>query len=223
MASAVRPGAQGAGSLCLRQGRSPIRSRRGATSPPPQTPPNLLCMNKLTLSLSLASAGLVACSTALFAVDGKPATGGFNESETKFAKTAAEGGMAEVKLGELAKEKASSPEVKSFGEKMVADHTKANEDLKGVAEKKGVTLPTELMGSEKATYEKMSKMSGPAFDKAYAADMVKDHKKDVAEFEAQSKSAKDSELKGFVDKTLPVLKEHLHMAEMMAKETASKK
>jgi putative membrane protein len=129
-----------------------------------------------------------------------------------FAKDAALGGMAEVELGTLAKEKASSPDVKKFGERMVTDHTKANDELKKWATEKNLTLPSELDAKDKATHDRLAKLSGDAFDKAYMADMVSDHVKDVSEFKKQSTGAKDPDLKAFVTKTLPTLEDHLKEA-----------
>jgi putative membrane protein len=135
------------------------------------------------------------------------------ENDKKFIREAAEGGLAEVELGKLATEKASNPEVKNFGQRMVQDHSKANEELKEVASKEGVTLPDHLNAKDKALKERLSKLNGPAFDRAYMENMVKDHKKDVAEFNRESTNGKDNDVKQFAGKTLPTLKEHLKQAE----------
>jgi putative membrane protein len=135
------------------------------------------------------------------------------ENDKKFIREAAEGGLAEVELGKLATEKASNPEVKNFAQRMVQDHSKANEELKEVASKEGVTLPDHLNAKDKALKERLSKLNGPAFDRAYMENMVKDHKKDVAEFNRESTNGKDNDVKQFAGKTLPTLKEHLKQAE----------
>ncbi len=137
--------------------------------------------------------------------------------DVKFIKEAAIGNMAEVQLGEMAREKASAPEVKEFAARMVTDHSKALANLKAVAQAKGVELPNELDAKHKETAEKLSKLSGAEFDKAYMKEMRKDHKKDVSEFEEAAKEVKDPELKGYVEKTLPVLKEHFAMAKDISK------
>ncbi len=133
-------------------------------------------------------------------------------SDVAFAKEAAIGGMVEVELGNLAKEKASSSDVKQFADRMVTDHSKANDELKQWAQQKKVTLPTEPDATHKATKDRLSKLSGDAFDKAYMRDMVSDHVKDVNAFKRQSTSAKDPDLKAWVTKTLPTLEEHLKLA-----------
>lgn len=143
-------------------------------------------------------------------------SGGMAANDKKFMRETAEGGLAEVELGKLATEKASSPEVKKFGQRMVDDHSKANEELKQVASSKGVDLPDKLTGKDKLLKERLSKLSGPQFDRAYMENMVKDHKKDVADFNRESASAKDSEVKQFASKTLPTLKDHLKAAEAIA-------
>lgn len=134
-------------------------------------------------------------------------------ADSKFAMEAAQGGMAEVQLGKLATEKASSSDVKQFGQRMVDDHSKANDELKSIASQKGMTLPSDMGAKNQAEYDRLSKLSGAAFDKAYMRHMTTDHKKDVAEFQKESNSGKDSEIKSFAAKTLPTLQEHLKMAQ----------
>jgi putative membrane protein len=146
----------------------------------------------------------------------KTSPAGMTMSDEHFIKKAAQGGMAEVELGQLAVQKASSDQVKKFGQKMVDDHSKANDQLKQVAQQKNIALPTEPSAKDKATKARLEKLSGPDFDKAYMSDMVKDHKKDVAEFEHESKSGKDDAVKSFAEQTLPTLREHLSQAQQIA-------
>ena len=141
---------------------------------------------------------------------------GMSATDTKFAHDAAVGGMTEVELGKVAVQKASNEKVKQFGQRMIDDHTKAGDELKSLAAKKNITLPTELDAKSKAMVDKMSGMSGAAFDKAYMKDMVADHKKDVAEFQKESTSGADSDLKAWAGTTLPTLQEHLKMAKEAA-------
>jgi putative membrane protein len=134
-------------------------------------------------------------------------------ADTKFMKTAAMGGMEEVELGKLAAQKASSADVKNFGQHMVDDHSKANDQLTQLATQKGVTLPTAVSTMQKHDMDKLSKLSGAAFDSAYVSMMVKDHKKDIADFQKESKSGKDSDLKSWAATTLPTLQDHLKMVQ----------
>lgn len=181
-------------------------------------------------TLRFSSATLVACAGLVFTAAALQAqtnadqhmdTGTqkmMNSGDMKFAMTAAQGGMAEVKLGQLAVDKASNPDVKAFGQRMVDDHTKANEQLKSVAANENVTLPTDVNAKDQAEYDKLSKLSGPEFDKAYMKGMVKDHEMDVKDFQKEANSGKDPQLKSFASTTLPILQSHLQMA----KETEAK-
>jgi putative membrane protein len=134
-------------------------------------------------------------------------------ADRKFIEDAARGGMAEVQLGQLAAQKAQSSEVKQFGQKMVDDHGKANDQLKSIASSKNVTLPTDLDRAHKRDYDRLSKLSGADFDREYMKHMVSDHKKDVSDFRKEAKSGKDTEVKNFASTTLPTLEQHLQMAQ----------
>jgi putative membrane protein len=134
-------------------------------------------------------------------------------ADHKFVMDAAKGGMAEVELGKLAADKASSSQVKQFGQRMVTDHSKANDELKSIANSKNITLPTDLDAKDKALHDRLSKLSGSAFDRAYMEAMLRDHQKDVNEFKRESTSGKDSVVKAFAAKTLPTLEEHLKLAQ----------
>lgn len=139
---------------------------------------------------------------------GEQAAGALSSADQSFVKEAATGGMAEVDLGQLAASKATNPDVKQFGQRMVDDHGKANDELKSFASQKSITLPTELDAKHKSEHARLEKLSGDAFDRAYMSSMVEDHNKDVAAFERESKSAKDPDLKAWVTKTLPTLQDH---------------
>ena len=140
-----------------------------------------------------------------------------SRGDRKFMENAAKGGLAEVQLGKLAADKASAPEVKQFGQRMVDDHGKANDQLKQLATSKGVNLPTELDRSTQREMDKLSKLSGAAFDREYMKHMVSDHKKDISEFKSESKKAKDADLKQFATATLPTLEQHLSLAQSAEK------
>jgi putative membrane protein len=133
-------------------------------------------------------------------------------ADDAFVMKVAKGGMAEVELGKLAAEKASSDAVKRFGQRMVDDHGKANDELKALAQGKNIALPSEIGPDEKALHNRLMKLSGPTFDQAYMKAMVNDHVKDVNEFRMESKSGKDPDVKAWAAKTLPTLEEHLKMA-----------
>lgn len=134
-------------------------------------------------------------------------------ADQSFIKEAALGGLMEVELGRLATEKASNADVKQFGQRMVDDHGKANQQLATIAQQNNIQVPTALTGKPKADYDRLSKLSGEQFDRAYMQLMVQDHRKDVAEFRRESTRAKDAEVKSFASQTLPTLEDHLKMAE----------
>jgi putative membrane protein len=137
--------------------------------------------------------------------------------DRKFIEDAARDNMAEIQLAKLAEQKAQSDEVKQFAKKMAEDHQKASEELKTIASQKGVTVPTEVAGDHKSLHQRLDKMSGAEFDKAFMKDMVKQHKKDVEKFEKASDSAKDDDVKQFASKTLPTLKAHHEHAQQLAR------
>jgi putative membrane protein len=113
-----------------------------------------------------------------------------------------------VKLSEFADDRASDPKVKDFAKQMVTDHTQANNELKPIAESNKIPVPTKLQGEHEAAYKRLEKLSGAKFDAAYVQIMVSDHDKTVSAFEEASSKVKDPLLKAFVDKTLPVLRQH---------------
>ena len=136
--------------------------------------------------------------------------------DKEFVSKSGMGGLFEVQAGNLALQKASSADVKSFAQRMVTDHGKANAELASLATAKGVALPTELEGPEESAYEHLQSLSGAEFDKAYMQHMVEDHNKAVAEFDKASTSATDADVKAWAGKTLPALQEHSAMAKDIA-------
>ncbi len=137
-------------------------------------------------------------------------------SDREFVNKAACGGMLEVKLGELAQQKASAADIKEFGRKMVDDHGKANAELKQLAQSKNITCPAELVGDEIKMCDKLTALSGDDFDKQYISCMIKDHKEDISDFEKEAKDGKDAETKAWAAKTLPTLKSHYELIQQVA-------
>lgn len=131
-----------------------------------------------------------------------------------FVKKAALGGMTEVELAKVAQSKAQDPKIKSFADRMVKDHGKANTELAGIAKRKGIDVPTSLDAEHQAAVKELSAKSGAAFDAAYSKQMVKDHDKTIALFEGAAKNS-DADLASFARKTLPTLEEHQQMADTL--------
>jgi putative membrane protein len=145
-----------------------------------------------------------------------PALAAVSGADKTFATEAAHGGLAEVQMGQLALQKASSPQVKEFAQRMVRDHTQANQDLMQLGKSENLTLPTQLDAKHKSEMDRLSAMSGNAFDAAYMQHMVQDHKKTAADFQKQAQSGSDPALKSFAQKYLPIIQQHLQMAEASA-------
>ena len=141
------------------------------------------------------------------------AKSGLSSADRKFFTDASQGGMMEVELGKIAADKGSNPDVKTFGQRMVDDHSKANDQLKDLASKKDVKLLGKLSPAKQKMVDKFNKLSGAAFDSSYMSHMVTDHKQDIAEFKKEAKSGKDSDLKAWAQATLPTLEDHLKMAQ----------
>lgn len=131
---------------------------------------------------------------------------------SEFMVNAADAGMAEVELGNLAQQNGSNQLVKDFGARMVKDHTTANDELKQLAETKNVTLPAVLGDEHQKHFDEMKKMTGAEFDKHYMDMMVNDHQKVITMFETAADNEQDLDVKAFASKTLPALNAHLASA-----------
>ena len=145
-----------------------------------------------------------------------------SHGDVAFMKDAAEGGMDEVKFGELARQNGANDHVKKFGQRMVDDHSKMNSDLTALAGRKSVILPTDISVTQKASYKLLSSKAGDDFDKAYISSMVKDHEADIAAFQKEAGSGTDGDVKALASKALPTLQEHLRMAQDIARELGLK-
>jgi putative membrane protein len=154
--------------------------------------------------------------TPAVAQDGK-----LSEQDKKFVEEAASGSMMEVRLGELAGEKAESQKVKEFGQRMVSDHSKANEKLKGIAQQNNLSLPKELNPEHQKLVDKLAGLSGKEFDREYMNEMVKDHHKDIQAFEKQSQQGQHPELKQFASNTVKTLEEHGQLAEEINRQVSA--
>jgi len=134
----------------------------------------------------------------------------------KFIAKAVEGNLAEIQLGQMAQQNGATDGVRQFGQQLVADHTAANQRATAVAGQMGVTPPSEPSKQQKAVYDRMSKLSGDAFDRQFVRHMVDDHKKDVAEYQREAKRRNDPAA-GYASETLPTLQKHLQTAQSLIK------
>jgi putative membrane protein len=164
-----------------------------------------------TLGMVLVAVGL------LLAAPCAKAETNLAPADKNFILAAAQGGMTEVALGELAARQGMRDDVKAFGQMMVKDHTAINSSLKALAGQKDVTIPDSLDAKHQRMVEKMAVLTGSDFDNAYIARMIKNHEKDSKEFKAESAETKDAEIKSFVDKSIRVVDDHLQRITAMKK------
>jgi len=182
-----------------------------------------ICSCVLVASVAVVSASAQTTSPATGKTpQATPSSTATDTTARGFLTKAAEGGMAEVELGRLASTKATNSEVKAFAQKLVTDHSKANDEVKALAAKKNITLPTSVGAKHKAEHDKLAAMSGAAFDRAYVDAMLADHQKDVAEFKQQSTMNQDADVKAFAARTLPTLEAHLKQVESLSKSVGTK-
>jgi putative membrane protein len=163
----------------------------------------------VTLGMALLAVGLL--------VPSANAAMTISTADQGFILAAAQGGMTEVKLGELAATNGMRADVKEFGQMMVKDHTAINDDLKALATQKGVSLPGSLDAKHQVMVDKMTALTGSEFDDAYIKGMVKAHQKDAKAFKAESVATQDADIKSFLDKSIPVVESHLQHVTAMKK------
>jgi len=128
--------------------------------------------------------------------------------DRKFMMDAAKGGMMEVHAGQMALKHGSSTATKNYGQRLIDDHSKGNEELMALAKQKGVALPADSGMGPKGLTGKM----GADFDREFARLAVSDHQKDIAEFEKEANSGTDPDVKAWAAKMLPTLRAHLDAA-----------
>lgn len=157
----------------------------------------------------------VTLAIAAFPAAAQQAQQSLSRQDRNFVEEATEGGIEEVQLGKLAAERAENDQVKTFGQRMIADHSQANQRLSEIAQRAGLPPAKEPSRSEQRKTEKLGKLSGAEFDKEYISTMVDDHKKTIDAFEKQAKKGEHAELKTFAQDTLPKLEQHYDMAKRL--------
>ncbi len=140
------------------------------------------------------------------------------DADRDFINKAATGNMTEVELGRIATVRAVRPSVRSFGERMVTDHSRANTELTALAQSKGLALPTTLEPSQQAMRDRLSGLSGADLDRAYMSEMIRDHTEDVALFERAAEVSSDPDIKAWANRSLPMLRDHLTLARQVNSE-----
>ena len=164
--------------------------------------------NVLTAAAAIVTISLVPASWAQDMSRNVPSA-----TDTAWAQRVAQSSAAEIRLAELARLRTSNQAVRDLAQKLSDDHGKASDELKQIASRKGIPLPAATDAKSEALYDRLSKMNGVEFDQAYASAMYDEHRTDIADFQKQADSGGDPDLKSFAIKTLPILQEHLRIAE----------
>ncbi|CAH2598701.1 conserved exported protein of unknown function [Rhodovastum atsumiense] len=178
-------------------------------------------MTRILASTALALLLLAGCAETQKATDTTVAAAKaqvnptLSTSDAAFITAAARGGMAEVQLGQLAQTNGRSTAVKRFGQRMVTDHGRANQDLAALAQQKQISLPDGIGAEHQQTYDALAKLHGRAFDRAYAKAMVQDHRSDLQAYQTEAQSGTDADVKAFAARNVPVLQEHLRLAQRL--------
>jgi putative membrane protein len=175
-------------------------------------------MFKSTAVRILAVGLVLSLPTAFALAAGAKSDSKVPSADEQFLKDAAAGGMMEVELGKVAADKAVNDQVKAFGRQMQQDHGKANDELKTLAANKGVQIPTALTGKHKRTVDRLSKLSNAEFDRQYMRTMIDDHKEDLKAFQREADKGKDPDVKQFASKYVPMIQNHLEMAQATGKQ-----
>ncbi len=171
----------------------------------------------IALAALIGSAGLVYPQTTNSTNSGGThAAASVPKADHSFATKAARAGLAEVAAAQIALQKSSNQDVKNFAQRMVDDHTKANDQLKSIASQEGIKLPTSPSSADQKKAEALQKLSGNAFDRRYVSDQITAHKEAVSLFTTESKSGKDSSLQSFAAQTLPILQDHYRMVQSIS-------
>jgi len=139
-------------------------------------------------------------------------------ADKTFVMKAAEGGMAEVQMAQLAQSKASNQAVKDMANRLYNDHNKANDNLKPIASKDNTTWPAAMDAKSQREYNKLQALSGADFDREYVNYQIKDHKDDITMFQHETDHGTNTDVKAWASENLPTLREHLSMAENALKQ-----
>ena len=154
--------------------------------------------------------------TLLTALCAGPARATVSATDQTFADVASQDDLTEIELGLLALQNATSPHVRQFAQRMVTDHTQANQELMQLAKSQNFDLPTQIDAKHKSDVDRLRGMNGEEFDTAYMQQMVQEHKKGILDFQKQAQSGSDPSLKSFAQKYLPILQQNLQMAQSIA-------
>ena len=166
----------------------------------------------VSLLMCVAGAAMLLCSH----VGSSQDTTDASSSDRKFVHAALQGGIAELKLGELAAQRGKSDDVKQFGQKLVNDHTRFIDRMRQIAQEEGIGVPEGIRGRDKALEMRLGELSGNAFDRAFIEAMVLDHRKDLSEFQKEANFGNDTSIRNAASEGAQIIGEHLQLAEQLA-------
>jgi putative membrane protein len=159
---------------------------------------------------------LPAClATGVLGLSALSASAALSSADREFAMKAASGGLAEVQAAQLAEQRATSPQIKQFAQRMITDHSAANTELQQIAKQANIALPSQPAGKDAAEGQQLRGLNGGTFDRAYAQGQLRDHHETVELFQKEASSGEDQALRAFAQKTLPILQQHLQMVEAL--------
>ena len=187
------------------------------TVPPESRTARAIYVGCVTLFLtSLGCWALLAHSDGPVAKRLKAQQNGLTGDE-RFARTVVQQGIAEVRLGELAQSRAGNEAVRSFGERMIVQHTTVTDQLRDAAAKDNISLPAEMSAKDRESYNKLAKLDGAEFDRAYAQSMVENHERDLALFQSEAETGKSENIRDCAARTTPVVRAQLNEARQILK------
>jgi putative membrane protein len=171
---------------------------------------------RISIMLTVAMLGL--------AIATRPAQGQNEQklADKDFIAKAGSTGQLQVKASELAVQKSTNTDLRSYAQQMIKDHTKANQELTTLLTRQGQAAPVAMDPSDTETLDRLSKLQSYDFDKAYGEVQLRTHERAVALFQQASKECEDPDLKAWAAKTLPTLREHLQMAQRIFRKIGDK-
>ena len=178
-------------------------------------------MNRVSWGAAFALLVLAGCAQTQRAADTTVAAAKaqvnptLSTSDATFMTTAARGGMAEVEMGQLAQRNGRSPAVKRFGQTMVSQHGRSNQELMALAQQKQITPPSTIGAEQQQIYDDLARLRGAAFDHEYARAMVQDHQEDLRAYQEEAANGTDPDVKAFAARQVPLLQEHLRVAQRL--------
>ena len=180
-------------------------------------------MNRVFCGAAVAFLSLAGCAQTQRAADTTVAAAKaqvnptLSTTDATFMTEATRGGLAEVQLGQLTQRNGHSAAVKRFGQRMIEDHGRANQQMLALAQRKEITPPSTMGAEQQRIYDDLAKLRGNAFDRAYARAMVQDHEEDLRAFQNEAQNGTDPDVKALAAREVPVLQEHLRMAQRLQK------